>query len=245
MQDQRDPTRVDHAERTFALNMRRLREQRGWSQTALADRLDERGIKIDGTAVTRIERHIQGREGARSIRLGEAVVIAEVFGTPLEKMLTEESSLREEIREKEALREQLEMMVESTQREWAAINQEIEQLRGQLDSELGRVERQLCHAKDKAMALDQEASDLRRRQSEAYTRYAELTEQLHEPNPAEAGEIAVARKRTEAAIADYTERMDQLIKEMFDATYTIRKLEREHSRLKGGDASIEAYGKDL
>lgn len=70
MQDQRQPT----PEQQFAERCRRLRESYGWPQTELAGRLVQYGIKLDGSAITRLER------GARNIRLNEAVAIATELG---------------------------------------------------------------------------------------------------------------------------------------------------------------------
>lgn len=103
MQDQRKPTeqapetppvegRGDtigvQAEVTFARNMRALREDLGVSQAALAKRLEWVGIQLDSTAITRMEKWGDFSDGARLIRLGEAVAIARVLGTTLFHMLT-------------------------------------------------------------------------------------------------------------------------------------------------------------
>lgn len=78
MQDQREPTPEDQ----FARRTRLLRDAFGWSQTGLAARLGEHGLKVDGTAITRLER------GTRTIRLNEAVAIAHELGfTTVDTML--------------------------------------------------------------------------------------------------------------------------------------------------------------
>jgi transcriptional regulator with XRE-family HTH domain len=105
MQDQRDPTQPDDLaprpspQRAFALRMRRLRDERGMSQTALAKALESYGIKLDGTAITRIEKNSAGSRGkdARIISLNEAVAISEVLNTSIENMLRPTPSLNKQI----------------------------------------------------------------------------------------------------------------------------------------------------
>jgi transcriptional regulator with XRE-family HTH domain len=76
------------AERSFGLAMRAARNRLRMSQTALAHELERRhGIRLDGTAITRIERRIHGNEGARAIRLGEAVAIASILDLSLDGLV--------------------------------------------------------------------------------------------------------------------------------------------------------------
>lgn len=85
VQDQREPTVDVLVERAFAAEMLRLREERGMSQTRLAQELEQRyGIKIDGTAITRIERRVHDKAGARALTLGEAVAIAGILGISID-----------------------------------------------------------------------------------------------------------------------------------------------------------------
>lgn len=77
MQDQREQT----PEETFARRMRQLRDTEGIAQTVLAERLEHRGIKLDGTAITRMER------GTRTIRLNEAVAVAAALDVSVDEML--------------------------------------------------------------------------------------------------------------------------------------------------------------
>lgn len=72
---------TESTEATFSKRVREERESAGLSQTELARKLDGHGLKLDPTAITRLER------GSRAIRLGEAVAIAEVLGQPLPEML--------------------------------------------------------------------------------------------------------------------------------------------------------------
>jgi transcriptional regulator with XRE-family HTH domain len=71
----------------FARRLRELRQEHGWSQAALAERLSRAGLKLDDLAILRIEKHADGPEGARRVRLGEATVIAKTLGVRLEEML--------------------------------------------------------------------------------------------------------------------------------------------------------------
>jgi transcriptional regulator with XRE-family HTH domain len=74
-----DPERP---ELTFARRMRELRESLGMPQTHVATTLKLiHGIKIDPTAITRIER------GTRTLRLDEAVAIASVLDHTVDEML--------------------------------------------------------------------------------------------------------------------------------------------------------------
>ncbi|GAA4176348.1 hypothetical protein GCM10022287_23380 [Gryllotalpicola koreensis] len=61
--------------------MREARQEFGWSQQKLADRLADSGLKLDPTAITRIEK------GQRSVRLSEAVTIAAELGIDLNELI--------------------------------------------------------------------------------------------------------------------------------------------------------------
>jgi transcriptional regulator with XRE-family HTH domain len=72
---------VGNVEPTFGKAVREARNEMGWSQQKLAERLTLAGLRIDPTAITRIER------GQRSIRLSEAVTIAAELGIDLNELL--------------------------------------------------------------------------------------------------------------------------------------------------------------
>jgi transcriptional regulator with XRE-family HTH domain len=75
----------DTAEQTFDKKfgdlVREKREQKQWSQRRLAELLEEAGVRLDPSAVTRIER------GTRDVKLREAAAIAAVLGFDLGKSL--------------------------------------------------------------------------------------------------------------------------------------------------------------
>lgn len=72
-------------EANFANQMRERRERKGWSQTEMARRLSEEGLKFHQTTVQRVE------IGRRPLKLTEAFVIARVLGARFEVMLHGES----------------------------------------------------------------------------------------------------------------------------------------------------------
>ncbi|WP_016890530.1 helix-turn-helix domain-containing protein [Mycobacteroides abscessus] len=64
----------------FGDRMRECRELRSWSQRQVADLLQAVGIKLDPSAITRIER------GTRDVKLSEAIAIADVLGFDLDSI---------------------------------------------------------------------------------------------------------------------------------------------------------------
>ncbi|WP_159850231.1 helix-turn-helix domain-containing protein [Nocardia sp. CY41] len=71
MQEERST--VELFEAAFAEAVRESRQELGWSQRRLADALGERGIRLDPTAITRLE------TGRRRTGLGEAAIIADIL----------------------------------------------------------------------------------------------------------------------------------------------------------------------
>jgi transcriptional regulator with XRE-family HTH domain len=63
--------------------MRAAREEKDWSQRRLAELLEEAGVRLDPSAITRIER------GSRDVKLREATAIAYVLGINLAESLDE------------------------------------------------------------------------------------------------------------------------------------------------------------
>lgn len=127
MQDQREPTVDALVERAFAAEMRRLREERGMSQTRLAKELDERySIKIDGTAITRIERRVHDKAGARAILLGEAVAIAGILGISIDDLTS--PSMARQLKEARRRLEEFESQRDRAVAEYARARGEYEAL---------------------------------------------------------------------------------------------------------------------
>jgi transcriptional regulator with XRE-family HTH domain len=79
-QEPPDRPRDGAAERNFGRATRVAREGRSWSQRRLATELANHGLKLDPSAITRIE------NGQRAVRLGEAATIAAVLEMPLADM---------------------------------------------------------------------------------------------------------------------------------------------------------------
>lgn len=72
--------------RNFGESLRRIRETKGWSQRLLADVLEQAGLKLDPSAITRIER------GAREVKLREAVAMASALGVDISRLIHEDES---------------------------------------------------------------------------------------------------------------------------------------------------------
>lgn len=64
-------------ERAIGAKVRQLREQRGWSQADLSDRLAYYGWQLHQTNISKLE------AGRRPIRVAEAAALAAVFGLPV------------------------------------------------------------------------------------------------------------------------------------------------------------------
>ena len=70
---------VEPADQRLAANLRTLRERKGWSQSALAQAMTERGIPWHQQTVTRIE------AGQQQVRFGELMALAAVLETSLDR----------------------------------------------------------------------------------------------------------------------------------------------------------------
>jgi hypothetical protein len=97
---QREKQLNTQVERMFATRMKQRREELGVSQATLAQTLAAHyDIKIDSTAITRIEQNATAKPGARVIRLGEAAAIADCLQTTLPDMLRNVPPLWEQVQE--------------------------------------------------------------------------------------------------------------------------------------------------
>lgn len=121
--------------RVFADRLREERVRAGFSQAALAERLTEvLSQAIDASAITRIEKH------ERTVKLDEAVMIAEVLEVPLTTLLRgretvdeKVADLRRSLREAKWRASNAEEELQKAQDEMAYIRRsiaELEALRG-------------------------------------------------------------------------------------------------------------------
>jgi len=72
--------RTEAAERQFAANLKAVREARGMSQTALAERMSGLGHRWHQSTVTKIE------AGRRAVRIGEARDLATILDTTVDEL---------------------------------------------------------------------------------------------------------------------------------------------------------------
>jgi chromosome segregation ATPase len=139
VQDTRKPTLDEVAERSFGLAMRAARNRLHLSQTALAAELERRhGIKLDGTAITRIERRIHGNEGARAIRLGEAVAIASILELSLDDLV--EPGLDQQLRDARLRLDAAQVQAAAAQHAAAQAREHLEQLERMAEKHTRQVE---------------------------------------------------------------------------------------------------------
>lgn len=79
MQQPSEPTQT--VEQSFGAEVNRFRTMQGMSQRAFAQKLSDQGMPVDASAVSRIE------SGARSVRLSEAMTIADVLEVDLDLLV--------------------------------------------------------------------------------------------------------------------------------------------------------------
>lgn len=70
-------------DQAFGERLRKYRDQRDWTQRRLAEELRLHGVKLDPSAVTRIEL------GSREVKLREAFAIASVLGIDIRDLIAE------------------------------------------------------------------------------------------------------------------------------------------------------------
>lgn len=75
------PIGIKTQEQNFGIAVAGIRSARELSQRDFAERLTEKGMPVDASAVSRIEK------GSRSVRLVEAMTIAEVLGVSLDFLI--------------------------------------------------------------------------------------------------------------------------------------------------------------
>jgi hypothetical protein len=177
VQDRQEPTLDELAERSFGLAMRAARNRLHLSQTALAQELERRHrIKLDGTAITRIERRIHGNEGARVIRLGEAVAIASILGLSLDELV--EPGLDQQLRDARLRVDAAERQVREAEllvAQARAHAEELERLAGQHHRQV-ELEAELSLLQDEMDTLREEMT--RKRLAHDHDGMTELAERL-------------------------------------------------------------------
>ena len=69
-------------DKQFGQGLKKVREERHWTQPQMADMLSDKGIApMHSTTLAKIE------AGTRSVRINEAVAIADLFGLSLDGLL--------------------------------------------------------------------------------------------------------------------------------------------------------------
>ena len=79
-------------ESAFGARVKEMRERQKLSQRRLSELLGERGVRLDPTAITRLE-----KEGERGVRLSEAAAIAAVLDINLNEFIYEHSDPEERL----------------------------------------------------------------------------------------------------------------------------------------------------
>lgn len=122
MQDhQEPPTEANETtEQRFGRRMRRARERAGLTQAGIAEALAAGGLKVDPTAITRMEK------GERGIRLNEARAIADVLGSSVLWMLSSEGGgdIEDELEALEAEEKRLVVDLGNANMQMAVVAQE-------------------------------------------------------------------------------------------------------------------------
>ncbi|GAB3154174.1 hypothetical protein GCM10027258_57670 [Amycolatopsis stemonae] len=180
---------------TFAARARQAREEQGMSQAALAHKLRNYGIHIDGTAITRIEKNATNDSGARTIRLAEALAISNALGKTLDDMLRPAPELSEQMRQ---VREELARITEAAsytkmrQAELAALLRDLE-YKQELKDRLRNAEARLIDAKEWEHAAQSEMDS---------AAHALMTTREMTTDSAEIGRVQEALMQAETRFAD-------------------------------------------
>lgn len=126
-QPQRAETVAEMVEETFGQSVRERREDLGMSQRELAEKLGVHHLKLDPTAITRIEK------GQRAVRLGEAVMIAHALKTQLNFLLARRTTanLLAEMARLQGMRDTARDAMKEYERDIEALRVQIEKLRVQ------------------------------------------------------------------------------------------------------------------
>lgn len=134
----------ERPEQTFARRARELREALGLSQTQLATTLALKGVKIDPTSITRLEK------GARGIRLDEAVAIAGVLDQTVDEMLRPALPPDEQLRQAEQQADRDRWRAARAVAEMEAAQVRLERLRKNLGTDPGDLRSRFHNGEDGA-----------------------------------------------------------------------------------------------
>jgi transcriptional regulator with XRE-family HTH domain len=208
MANQRESTNAGDAwEGIFATRMRELRERATMSQASLAEELwNLYALKLDASAIARIEKNAHGPDGARLIRLGEAVAIANCLNSSMEEMLRPELPIKDRLTVARARMRAMEENVSSAQ---ANVYHQISELRQQ--QELVNSLEQRLRQQDERRALQAERETVRVLHVQALERMTGSKEEytvhlqryLAEMQPGEWGDNAEG-ERLKSLIAERT-----------------------------------------
>jgi DNA-binding XRE family transcriptional regulator len=83
--EQHSPKPKNYYARIVGDNIRRLRMDRGWSQTQLAEEVQKKGIRLDNPRVSRIETG----SGNSLVYVDLLMALAEILGTTVHRLLEE------------------------------------------------------------------------------------------------------------------------------------------------------------
>lgn len=217
--------------------MRELRQERGLSQAKLAQKLRRAGVNLDPSAITRIEKNADTTEGARSIFLGEAAVIARALGVRLPEMLRETGTPVEKFEEAAIGVMRTTSFLESVQRSLTSARAEAKTVQQQYELSL-----QLLDEDDQGDPKVQ----LLRRQVERYKTHEQLRARrdgladyltyLREQEGALEEEIARRDPETEVyTVRDRRDRLESVRTRIRTTTAEIRMIDDDLATLQAAD----------
>ena len=121
------------AEQRFGRRVRQERQRHGWRQEDLAIQAAGEGLTLHATAYSKIE------SGQRIIRLGEAAILAAVFGRTVDYMLasTDLSVIARELEETQAELTQAQAESDDVTHRVVALWNRVQELTVALDQERG------------------------------------------------------------------------------------------------------------
>ncbi|MEU4618842.1 helix-turn-helix transcriptional regulator [Actinoplanes sp. NPDC023801] len=141
-------------EQHFGAAVREAREVRGWTQEELRAHLAERGVRLEKTAMIRLE------QGRRPIRLNEVAALAKLLGLDLQHYTGTVPQLTAE--EYEQAKRSLAEAIEHQER----TRHEVQRRRHQLEDEVQQAERDLRYLAEKRWKLEASIGEYEARNGE-------------------------------------------------------------------------------